>query len=53
MKIKDTTVKLKLTDKGIETALWVRLDTLSIGAKKKIPYAKNTPKKPQKEPKNR
>ena len=53
MKIKGTNVNLKLSDKGVNVALWVRLDGFDFGVKKKIPLQPTPTKKTIKSSKKR
>ena len=53
MKIKGTNVNLKLLNKGVSVALWVRLDSLDFGVKKKISLQPNSTKKATKNSKKR
>lgn len=53
MKIKGTNVNLKLSNKGVNVALWVRLNGFDFGVKKKIPLQPNSTKKATKTSKKR
>lgn len=53
MKINDTNVSLKLNDKSVNMALWVRLDGFDFGIKKKIPFSQKSFAKPRKTKKKR
>ena len=53
MEIKGTNVNLKLSNKGVNVALWVRLDGFDFGVKKKISLQPNSTKKATKNSKKR
>lgn len=53
MEIKGTNVNLKLSNKGVNVALWVRLDGFDFGVKKKISLQPNSTEKATKNSKKR
>ena len=53
VEIKGTNVNLKLSNKGVNVALWVRLDGFDFGVKKKISLQPNLTEKATKSSKKR